>query len=60
MMSRLVARFLIGCGCFVAILRFRAVALPRSLTWNIPDAYTLNQEVERFADCSAIPMTSAR
>ncbi len=45
---RLVARFVIGCGVFVAILALSAVALPRSITWNIPDAYTLNQEVERF------------
>lgn len=47
-LTRLVERFLIGCGVFVVILAFAAVALPRSMTWNVPEQYTVNQEVERF------------
>src|SRR5277367_1100249 len=46
--ARLVERFILGCGFFVVIMAVSAVALPRSITWNVPDAYTLNQEVERF------------
>lgn len=47
-LTRLVERFLIGCGVFVVILAFAAVALPRSVTWNMPELYTVNQQVERF------------
>jgi O-antigen ligase len=43
-----VERFLIGCGAFVIITAFAAVVLPRSTTWTVPDAFSLNQEVERF------------
>ncbi len=46
--TRLIERFLIGCGFFVVIMAFAAIGLPRSLTWDVPDAYTLNQQVERF------------
>ncbi len=46
--ARLVERFIIGCGFFVVLLAISAVALPRSITWDVPDLYTLNQQVERF------------
>jgi O-antigen ligase len=46
--TRIVERFLIGCGVFVVIMAFAAVALPRSMTWDVPESFTLNQEVERF------------
>jgi O-antigen ligase len=44
----LVERFLIGCGVFVVICGFAAVALPRSVTWDVPVLYTVNTQVERF------------
>ena len=47
-LTRLIERFLIGCGVFVVILAFAAVALPRSVTWDVPELYTVNQQVERF------------
>jgi O-antigen ligase len=46
--NRLVERFILGCGCFVVVMAVSAVALPRSITWDLPDAYTVNQQVERF------------
>jgi hypothetical protein len=46
--ARLIERFIMGCGFFVVILALSAVALPRSITWDIPDIYTVNQQVERF------------
>jgi O-antigen ligase len=46
--TRLVERFIIGCGVFVVILALSAVALPRRITWDVPDLYTINQQVERF------------
>ena len=46
--TRVVERFLIGSGAFVVIMGFAAVALPRSMTWDVPESFTLNQEVERF------------
>ena len=46
--TRLIERFILGCGVFVVILAFAAVALPRSVTYDVPDAFTLNQQVERF------------
>jgi O-antigen ligase len=46
--TRLVERFVLGCGVFVVICAFAAVALPRSLTWDVPELYTVNTQVERF------------
>jgi O-antigen ligase len=46
--TRLIERYLMGCGVFVVIMGFAAVVLPRSMTWNVPDLYTVNQQVERF------------
>jgi O-Antigen ligase len=46
--TRLIERFIMGCGFFVVVMAFAAVGLPRSITWDVPDAYTLNQQVERF------------
>ena len=46
--TRLIERFIMGCGVFVVLLGFAAVALPRSLTWDVPELYTINQQVERF------------
>ncbi len=46
--TRLIERFVIGCGFFVVLLAISALALPRSITWDVPDLYTLNQQVERF------------
>ncbi|HLX37021.1 MAG TPA: hypothetical protein VKR29_04445, partial [Candidatus Binataceae bacterium] len=46
--TTIVERFLIGAGVFVVIMAIAAVALPRSMTWDVPDLSTYNQEVERF------------
>jgi len=46
--TRLVERFLMGCGVFVVIEAFAAVALPHSITWDVPDLTTVNQQVLRF------------
>jgi len=35
--TRLLERYLIGCGAFVIIMAFTAVALPRSITWYAPE-----------------------
>ena len=46
--TRLIEHYIIGCGTFVVLLGIAAVALPRSVTWDYPELYTVNQEVERF------------
>jgi O-antigen ligase len=46
--TRIVERYLVGCGTFVVILAISAVALPRSMTWDFPDLFTFNQSMERF------------
>jgi hypothetical protein len=46
--TRLMERFLIGCGVFVVIVAVAAVALPRSVTWFAPELSTENEVVERF------------
>ena len=47
-MVKLIERFLLGCAVFVVMMAISAVALPRSITWQVPDNGTFNQEVERF------------
>ncbi len=47
-MTRLVERYIMGCGVFVVVLALAAVALPRSVTWDVPELYTFNQQVARF------------
>ena len=46
--TTVIERFLIGCGVFVVIMAFAAVALPRSMTWQVPESLTTTEEVERF------------
>lgn len=46
--TKLIERFLIGCAVFVVIMAFAAVALPRTMTWDVPELSTVNQEVLRF------------
>jgi O-antigen ligase len=36
----LVERYLLGCGAFVVIMAFAALALPRSITWYAPELET--------------------
>jgi O-antigen ligase len=46
--TTIVERFLIGTGIFVIIMAIAAIALPRSMTWDVPELSTYNQEVQRF------------
>ena len=45
---RIVEHFLVACAAFIAVNAISAVALPRSVTWSVPNLYTVNQFVERF------------
>jgi O-antigen ligase len=45
--TRLMERFVIGCGFFVLIQAVAAVVLPRSMTWDVPNMF-VNQWFERF------------
>ena len=47
-LTAIIEPYLIACGSLVTLVALTGLVLPHSVTWQVPDAFTDNQSIERF------------